>query len=66
MIAIFISVILANVHTDMIRTNPSFSSVIGNWETTNWIINHLPIIVCATAFAVAIALYTKVPKSASI
>ena len=65
-IAILLAAILANVHGEMIRTNPEFVSVVGDWETTNWIINHLPIIVCVAGFAIAIALFTKVPGGGKI
>ena len=65
-VALIIAVVLSNVHADLILNNPAFASIVGDWEKTNWIMNRLPIIVCGVAFAVAIALYTKFPKGATI
>jgi len=65
-IAILFAAILANIHTDMIRDNAVFASVIGDWATTNWIINHLPVIICGVAVAVSVALFTKSPRGTTI
>lgn len=58
-IAFLVGVVLANAHTEMIRTNPNFASVIDDWQTSSWIINRLPIIAIVVGIVTAIILYSK-------
>ena len=58
-VAIFIAVVMANVHSTAIRENPAFASVVGDFNTTNYIVNRLPIITLVLAIVVSIILYSK-------
>jgi len=57
-IAIFIAVILANVHAEL-RNSPAWPVEMEEYGTTSYMVNQLPLIVLVTGLIVAVILYPK-------